>query len=271
MTALEIVGREGVLASVRAFVERIDEGFTALVLEGEAGIGKSTLWLAAVEHARSRGLRVLRSRPAEAERGLVHVGLGDLFEDVLDEVLPALPAPRRRALEIALAREDQAGAGLDPRTLGLATRGALESLSRDSRLFVAIDDVQWLDDASARALAFALRRLSDANLGLLLARRIGMGLPSGAIEQAIGAERRWSAHHRLMARHNSYRAAPLLLMLASPASERQGRRSAASEVFACLNFIGRALGDHTFQQRLILGLGLRIDRRTEIWPGDVGK
>jgi AAA ATPase domain len=159
------------------------------VLEGEAGIGKSTLWLAAVEHARSRGLRVLRSRPAEAERGLVHVGLGDLFEDVLDEVLPALPAPRRRALEIALVREEQAGEKLDPRTLGLAARGALQSLSQDSRLLVAIDDVQWLDDASARALAFALRRLSDANLGLLLARRVGMGLPSGAIEQAIGAER----------------------------------------------------------------------------------
>jgi AAA ATPase domain len=199
MTALEIVGRDRELASVRAFVDRTDEGFTVLVLEGEAGIGKSTLWLGAVEHARSGGLRVLRSRPAEAERGLVHVGLGDLFEDVLDEVLPGLPAPRRRALEIALAREDQAGERLDPRTLGLATRGALESLSRDSRLLVAIDDVQWLDDASARALAFALRRLSDANLGLLLARRIGMGLPSGAIEQAIGAERLERVHAALSA------------------------------------------------------------------------
>jgi DNA-binding CsgD family transcriptional regulator len=194
MTALEIVGREAELASVRAFVDRTDEGFTALVLDGEAGIGKSTLWLAAVEQARSRGLRVLRSRLAEAERGLVHVGLGDLFEDVLDEVLPALPSPRRRALEIALAREDQAGESLDPRTLGLATRGALESLSRDSRLLVAIDDIQWLDDSSARALAFALRRLGDADLGLLLARRIGMGLPSGAIEQAIGAERSERVH-----------------------------------------------------------------------------
>ncbi len=194
MTALEIVGREGELASVLAFVDRTDEGFSSLVLEGEAGIGKSTLWLAAVEHARSRELRVLWSRPAEAERRLVHVGLGDLFEDVLDEVLPALPGPRRRAFEIALAREDQAGERLDPRTLGLATRGALESLSRDTRLLVAIDDVQWLDDASARALAFALRRLSDANLGLLLARRIGMGLPSGAIEQAIGAERLEPVH-----------------------------------------------------------------------------
>jgi len=106
--ALEIVGREEELASIRAFLDHKDEGASALVLEGDAGIGKSTLWLAGVEHARSRGLRVLRSRPAEAERGLVHVGLGDLFEDVLDEVLPSLSPPRRRALEGALLLADTA-------------------------------------------------------------------------------------------------------------------------------------------------------------------
>jgi DNA-binding CsgD family transcriptional regulator len=189
MTALEIVGREEEQASVRAFVDRADEVLTALVLEGEAGIGKSTLWLAGVEHARSRGLRVLRSRPAEAERGFVHVGLGDLFEDVLADVLPALPIPRRRALEIALAREDRAGENLDPRTLGLATRDILESLSRDRRLCVAVDDLQWLDDASAAALVFALRRLSDANLAFLFARRIGKDSSSGGVEDAIDAAR----------------------------------------------------------------------------------
>ncbi|TMJ92900.1 MAG: ATP-binding protein, partial [Actinobacteria bacterium] len=100
--AFEIVSREEELGSLHAFVEEVREGPAALVLEGEAGIGKSTLWLAGVEHARARGLRVLSSRPAEAERSLAHVGLGDLFEHVLDEVLPALPAPRRRALEVAL-------------------------------------------------------------------------------------------------------------------------------------------------------------------------
>jgi hypothetical protein len=71
-----------------------------LVLEGEAGIGKSTLWLAGVEAARERGLRVLSSRPPEAEQGLSDAGLGDLLEDVLEIVLPALSAPRRRALAV---------------------------------------------------------------------------------------------------------------------------------------------------------------------------
>jgi DNA replication protein DnaC len=91
----EIVGREEQLASLRAFIEQ-DEGLpAALVFEGEPGIGKSTLWLAGVEYARESGLRVLTARPSEAERGLAHVGLGDLFEDVLDDVLSILAPPRR--------------------------------------------------------------------------------------------------------------------------------------------------------------------------------
>src|ERR1700675_3630723 len=94
----EIVGGDEELAAPPPLLGEPQEGPSAPVLEGGAGIGKSTLWLAGVEHARSRGLRVLSSRPAEAERGLAHVGLGDLFDDVLDEVLPALSPPRRRAL-----------------------------------------------------------------------------------------------------------------------------------------------------------------------------
>jgi hypothetical protein len=79
-----------------------------------------------------RGLRALCSRPAEAELGLLHVRLGDLLDDVLDVVLPALPGPRRRALEVALLREDEGEDGLDPRTLGLARRSALQALAGDS-------------------------------------------------------------------------------------------------------------------------------------------
>ena len=84
----ELVSREEELASLDAFLGEAREGPAALVLEGEPGIGKSTLWLAGVENARARGIRVLSTRPAEAERGLAHVGLGDLLEEVLDEVAP---------------------------------------------------------------------------------------------------------------------------------------------------------------------------------------
>src|SRR5690348_4573981 len=104
--ATRIAGREAELASVRTFVERADDGLAALVLEGEAGIGKSTLWLAGIELAGSCGLRVLSCRPAEVERGLAHTGLSDLLEDDLDDVIAEISTPRRRALEVALLREE---------------------------------------------------------------------------------------------------------------------------------------------------------------------
>ncbi|HEX2434254.1 MAG TPA: AAA family ATPase, partial [Gaiellaceae bacterium] len=68
--AIEIVGREDELSSLQAFVDHARRGPTTLVLEGVAGIGKTTLWEAAVEHARTQRLTVLASRPAEAERAL---------------------------------------------------------------------------------------------------------------------------------------------------------------------------------------------------------
>jgi hypothetical protein len=184
---LGLVGREEEIAFLHAFMNGAERGPAALVLEGEAGIGKSMLWLAGVEKAREEGFRVLSSRPAEAERGFAHAGLCDLFDDVLDEVLPALSPPRRRALEIALRLEEGADR-LDPLALGTAVRGALQALSEDRPLLVAIDDLQWFDASSAGALAFALRRLGDRGLLLLLARRGDGALPS-ELEQALGAER----------------------------------------------------------------------------------
>lgn len=184
----KVVGRDEELDSLDAFLERSAEGPAALVLQGEAGIGKSTLWLAGVEAAREQGFRVLSSRPAEAERGLAHSGLGDLFEDVLEQVLPELPAPRRRALEIALLLEEEAEPAADPRALAVAVRTTLEALAEDGPVVVAIDDVQWLDPSSGSALAFAFRRL-DANVRLLLTRRVEEGIPAPELEKAIDADR----------------------------------------------------------------------------------
>jgi hypothetical protein len=76
MVAFEIVSREEELASLHALIDETQGMPAALVLEGEAGIGKSTLWRAGVEHARARGLRILSSRPAEAERSLAYVTSG---------------------------------------------------------------------------------------------------------------------------------------------------------------------------------------------------
>src|SRR5215208_1077354 len=186
--AYEIVGRDQEFASVRDFVDGAGVGPAGLVLEGGPGIGKSTLWLAGVERARQSGSRILFSRPAEAERGLAHAGLGDLFEGVLDDVLPRLSAPRRRALEAALLLEDATEEPLDPRALGLAVRDALQVLAEQGPLVVAIDDLQWLDAASTHALAFASRRLDESRVRLLLARRCADGAQPSEIEQALADE-----------------------------------------------------------------------------------
>ena len=168
----EVIGREEELARVAAFLDgREAQTPRALTLTGEAGIGKSTLWLRGLELARERGWRVLSSRPAEAERSFALAGLGDLLDGALDEVLPALPPPRRRALEVALLMEE-AEDPLAPRALGVAVRHALELLAADQPLLVAVDDVQWLDPSSTDALAFALRRIA-VPMRLLLARRVG--------------------------------------------------------------------------------------------------
>jgi DNA-binding CsgD family transcriptional regulator len=167
----EIVGRDAELSCLHAFVDEAERGPAALVLEGEAGIGKSTLWLAGVAHARSAGLRVLSSQPTEAERGLGHVGLGDLLDGVVDGVLPALSVPRRRALEVALLREEASGDPVHRHAVAVAVRDALQLLSELGPILIAIDDVQWLDRTSSRALAFALRRLEASPVIVLLARR----------------------------------------------------------------------------------------------------
>jgi DNA-binding CsgD family transcriptional regulator len=184
-----LVGREEELDSLRAFSEQ-DEGEPAtLVLEGEPGIGKSTLWLAGVEESRARGRRVLATRPSEAERGLAHVGLGDLFEGVLDEVLPLLTGPRRRALEAALLVEEAPDDPVDHRALAVAIRDVLAALSAHEPVLVAVDDVQWLDSSSASALSFALRRLEGKDVRYLLARRLDAQTQASELESARPTER----------------------------------------------------------------------------------
>ncbi len=179
-----ILGRESELGSIRAFLDGPVKGPVGLVLEGEPGIGKSTLWLAGVEHARSMGHRVLSARPAEPERGLAYAGLGDLFEDDLDDVLARLAAPRRRALEAALLLDDPTPGDVDSRTLGIAVRDALQALAELRPSLIAVDDLQWLDAASAGALSFALRRLDPSPVAVLMARRRDGALLS-EVERAL--------------------------------------------------------------------------------------
>jgi DNA-binding CsgD family transcriptional regulator len=170
----EIVGRENELDSLRDFVARSSEGFTALVLEAEAGMGKTMLWRGAVEHAEKTGVLVLQAQPVESETTLSYTGIGDLLEPVLDVVLGVLPAVQRRALSRALALEEGEDASLEPRALRVALMNALRSLAQERPVLIAIDDSQWLDYASSAGLAYGVRRFRGERVGLLLSRRSGL-------------------------------------------------------------------------------------------------
>jgi DNA-binding CsgD family transcriptional regulator len=166
-----IAGRDAELASVREFVASVTDGAAALVLQGEAGVGKTTVWSEAIVLAEAQGCRVLRTRPAESETTLSFSALGDLLEPVADDALAALPEAQRRALAVALLIEEADGLPLDGRAVGVALVNALRSLSSAAPLVVAVDDVHWLDRASEAALVYAARRLTVEPVGLLLARR----------------------------------------------------------------------------------------------------
>ena len=170
----EVVGRDAALASIRAFVATIADSAAALVLEGEAGMGKTTLWRAAVEHADRSGVLVLEAQPVESETTLSFAGLGDLLDPVLDRVLGELPPVRQRALTRALALGDDDQPDLDPRALRVAVMGAIRTLAEDRPVLIAIDDSQWLDYASSAALAYGIRRFRTEHIGLLLSRRSGL-------------------------------------------------------------------------------------------------
>ena len=101
---------------------------------------------------------------------MAFVCLADLFDPVADELLPLLPGPQRRALEVVLLRAD-AVAEVDFRAVGSGVCSLLVHLSVRSPILIAIDDVQWVDRASAAALAFALRRLRDQPTGVAVTLR----------------------------------------------------------------------------------------------------
>jgi DNA-binding CsgD family transcriptional regulator len=156
-------------------IEALLAGGDALVLTGDAGVGKTTLWDAGVALARERGLRVLAARPAEAEAALPFAALGDLLESVLDAV--ELPRPQRAALDQALQRTD-VDAPADRLAVARASLALLRALA--GPLLVAVDDAQWLDAPTERVLAFALRRL--AGVRVLIACRTPVTLDLEAVE-----------------------------------------------------------------------------------------
>ncbi len=163
-----IVGREDELAALAQFLSR-DDWPRSLLLEGQPGAGKTTLWEHAVDASRER-FHVLAARPLEAEAKLAHSGVSDLLDGV-HAAFDELPAPQANALRAALLLETPAAGGVDQRGVALGFLGVLRALAADRPVLVAVDDLQWLDGASSRVVLSAARRLAEEQVALLLALR----------------------------------------------------------------------------------------------------
>jgi predicted ATPase len=149
-----VVGRQPELARIDAFLTRVPSGARVLVIEGDPGMGKTTLWLAGLDEATDRAWRVLSARPSDAEATYAYAGIGDLLEGVDQEALATLSAPQQRALRVALLREEPDGPAPDPGTVAVALLNALRGLARAGPVLAAVDDIQWLDSPSALAIGY---------------------------------------------------------------------------------------------------------------------
>ena len=182
----QIVGREAELALLDEFLGSRDQ---ALILEGGPGIGKTTLWEAGLELAAERGLRVLRARPSDAEAQLSFAALADLLDEVDTGALAGVPAPQRRALEVALFRAEPVGGAPDRHAIALGLLHALRAMAARDPVLVAVDDIQWLDIPSGESLAFAVRRLEGRAVRFLVAERSGSRSPLGPALASLDPKR----------------------------------------------------------------------------------
>jgi DNA-binding CsgD family transcriptional regulator len=164
-----IIGRDAELARVRWLLDRGAVSSSALLVEGTAGIGKSTLVTTAVAQAWALDWTVLHCSPGWSETGYGYAGLADLIGKVISE-LPEIPDVQRRALDVATHRAD-AGQPADPHLVAAGAAGLLRALAARGPVLLVVDDMQWLDSATDAVLDFVSRRLGGAPIAVLVARR----------------------------------------------------------------------------------------------------
>jgi DNA-binding CsgD family transcriptional regulator len=174
-------GRDPECATVDRLLNAVREGESrALVLRGEPGVGKTALLDYAIGSAPD--LRVLRAVGVESEMELAFAALHQLCLPMLDR-LERLPGPQQDALGVALGL--RGGQAPDRFLVGLAALGLLSEAADERPLLCAVDDAQWLDEASALALAFVARRLLAEPVGIVFVTREPIKALSGLPELVV--------------------------------------------------------------------------------------
>jgi DNA-binding CsgD family transcriptional regulator len=171
-----LVSRTSELGAIADFLDTVASEPTGLMFDGAPGVGKTTLWLAAIDEASRRGMFVMSSRAAAGESVMAYASLADLLSGVDADVLAGLPKPQRLGLERALLRREAAPEDpTDQRTVAAGLLSVLNVLAEQSPVVIAIDDLQWLDPSTQYVVAFASRRL-HGRVGVVATVR------SGAVE-----------------------------------------------------------------------------------------
>jgi DNA-binding CsgD family transcriptional regulator len=259
---------------VATFLAAAASDTAVLSLEGEPGIGKTTLCRFATELAWAAGSIVLACRPSEAEASLSFAALTDLLAGVTDEQLGALPEPQRLGLAAAALRDSPSGVAPDERSIGTGLATLLTMLSAGGPVVLVVDDAQWLDAPTREVLTFALRRTAASPIGVLVSRRAGA--PDGsALAEALPAP---SWHERLTV--TGLTAAALFhivrdqldLTLARPTLVRlteaaRGNPYVALELARTMATAGAATGTVPLPASL---LSLTVDRLSSLSPGARG-
>jgi DNA-binding CsgD family transcriptional regulator len=214
-----LIGRDGYLSRLRAALLPPYADPMVIVLEGPAGIGKTSLLRAGIALAEAADATVMYARPVEAEATFAYATLSDLLGPWLEAVQPRLPAAHRDALQVALDVGDPVGVDDDrpapdpnAQRVAMAVLAACRALAGQGPLMIAVDDASWTDQASREALSFAFRRLADLPIRLLIAQRSdepGHTLPFALGEAArpIQVERLWLEPLSMGALHDMVRTA----------------------------------------------------------------
>ncbi|MBV9414022.1 MAG: AAA family ATPase, partial [Solirubrobacterales bacterium] len=180
-----MIGRSDELALIVSLLNNVRHDGSALLLRGEAGIGKSVLLDAAVDRARASGFQVLYTAGVQTESGLPYSGLHRLLRPAVAGI-ESLPAREGSALRTAFGLRD--GPPGDPLLVALATLELLSAQANDRPVLVVADDLHWLDPPSRDVLAFVGRRVRQEPIVVLTALRDGyqdevgeLGLPELAL------------------------------------------------------------------------------------------
>ncbi len=173
-----LFGRENEVAILDQFVDRIPDHGGALLVRGEAGIGKTALLSITSARASAQGMLVLHAAGTPSETDLAFAGLDQLLHPLISGV-DRLPAAQRAALSSALGLSDAVSP--DPFLIALAALNLLARAAEGTPLLLVVDQLEWLDSPTVKALAFIARRVDAEPIAVLLASRDGFAsAPEGA-------------------------------------------------------------------------------------------